>query len=85
MTETFGDAYESVPFERRGPGSRFMESFNSAKRNFTGISQSNNTIEVGPLTMKVDSSTHYDEDERAVLLNKYNTCRLYLYDYTDVR
>ncbi|RJE22726.1 hypothetical protein PHISCL_04942 [Aspergillus sclerotialis] len=70
MTETFGDAYESVPFERRGPGSRFMESFNSAKRNFTGKTQSSNTIEVGPLTMKVDSSEHYDEDERAVLLTK---------------
>lgn len=61
-----------------------MESFNSAKRNFAGKSHSSNTIEVGPLTMKVDSSEHYDEDERAVLLTKYTQRCLQVHGCADI-
>ncbi|KAL1965072.1 hypothetical protein VTN77DRAFT_6132 [Rasamsonia byssochlamydoides] len=68
MIKTFGDAYLSLPVKRRGPGSRFMESFDSEKRNFRGANE-RRLIEVGPLNMDVPYSIHDDDDERMVKLN----------------
>jgi hypothetical protein len=69
MIEKFGDDYQSIPMTRRGPGSKFMTSFESAKRNFRGTTH-DNAAEVGPLNMDVVSPL-YDEDEMAVKVSRY--------------
>lgn len=68
MIQKFGDGYESLPMTKRGPGSKFMASFESAKRNFRG-SSNDNTSEIGPLILDVVSPL-YDDDEMAVKLPK---------------
>ena len=68
MIEKFGDDYQSIPVMRRGPGSKFMTSFESAKRNFRGTTH-DKAAEVGPLNMNVVSPL-YDEDEMAVKVSR---------------
>ncbi|KAK2733112.1 hypothetical protein FQN57_002304 [Myotisia sp. PD_48] len=76
MTETFGDDFTSVPMRLRGPGSRFMNSFESAKRNFGG-SNDDRGVEVGPIRMDAGASVHYDDDDLVVKLSKYDMQRLF--------
>ncbi|EZF96900.1 hypothetical protein H113_03002 [Trichophyton rubrum MR1459] len=76
MQETFGEEYTSVPMRLRGPGSRFMNSFESAKRNFGGPNDDRG-VEVGPIRMDVGPSVHYDDDELVVKLSKYDMQRLF--------
>ena len=34
LTERYGDAFQSLPISKRGPGSRFMSDFEAAKKDF---------------------------------------------------
>jgi len=70
MTQQFGTAYTSLPITKRGPGSRFMEAFESAKRNF-GWAAAGKPMEIGPIAMELGHSRFYDDDEQTVKLSKY--------------
>ncbi|KAK2834840.1 hypothetical protein FQN49_006865 [Arthroderma sp. PD_2] len=76
MQDTFGEEYTSVPMRLRGPGSRFMNSFESAKRNFGGPNDDRG-VEVGPIRMDIGPNVHYDDDELVVKLSKYDMQRLF--------
>ena len=67
MVANFGDAFTSVPMSKRGPGSRFMDAFESAKRNFDN-STARRKIKIWPIVMDVADSTYYDKDEATVYL-----------------
>jgi len=70
MTKEFGTAYTSLPITKRGPGSKFMEAFESAKRNFGWVADGK-SMEIGPIAMKLRHSLSYDDDEQTVKLSKY--------------
>jgi hypothetical protein len=71
MTQNFGDAFTSVPRNRRGPGSSFMNAFETAKKNFGSPDAASPAIEIGPIRMNAPDSDCYDRDERMVLLPRY--------------
>lgn len=69
MTEKFGTAYTALEMKKRGPGSLFMDSFESAKRNFGSVG-SNRPFEIGPIAMELPWSPLYDEEEEFVKLSR---------------
>ena len=69
MITTFGNAYTKLDIRRRGPGSRFMDSFESAKRNF-GWSSDDMAIEIGPIDMEIPNTSQYDDFEQLVKLSR---------------
>jgi hypothetical protein len=71
MRKRFGRAFEDIEMRRKGPGSRFMNSWESVKRGFPA--QPDTLVkEIGPLNMKgVWSSAIYDEEECMVRLSRY--------------
>jgi hypothetical protein len=71
MTKKFGAAYTSVSKQYRGPGSKFMRSFESAKRNYSGPSDTK-IIEIDTLNMPdAPNSQHYDKQELVIRLTGY--------------
>jgi hypothetical protein len=68
MTDRFGKAYTSISESDRGPGSRFMDTFESAKKDF-GSTPYDGEGQVY-LKMEVADSEYYDSDERRVLLSR---------------
>jgi hypothetical protein len=70
MHERFGSAFDDVEMRRKGPGSRFMTSWESVKRGF-GTQNDTKIKEIGPLSMKgVEGSRFYDEEESMVRLTR---------------
>ncbi|KAK5120261.1 hypothetical protein LTR85_006467 [Meristemomyces frigidus] len=68
MRERFGQAFDDVEPRRKGPGSRFMNQWESVKRSF-GQSGSYLTKEIGPLNMRgVFTSEWYDDEDCLVKL-----------------
>ncbi|KAF2084380.1 actin-like ATPase domain-containing protein [Saccharata proteae CBS 121410] len=70
MHATFGQAYEDVKLQRRSPGSKFMRSFESAKKNFGSNPYGGNEgkiIQVD-IWMQTRSSELYDEDDGTLML-----------------
>lgn len=67
LSKRFGSNFDDLPFAQKGPGSRFMMSFEKCKRDF-GLSDDKDTQEVGPIRLNLPDSEHYDEDERMVKL-----------------
>lgn len=70
MSRRFGEAYDSIEMRRKGPGSRFMNAFESAKRSF-GAPGEYRDQELGPLRMEVEDSDWYDAEEGMVRLTRY--------------
>lgn len=70
MENRFGSSFVNVPFENKGPGSRFMQSFEIFKRDF-GYSDDDTVKELGPINLRLEDSEYYDSDERMVKLTKY--------------
>jgi hypothetical protein len=70
MSARFGDAFDSLPVKRKGPGSEFMKKFDSVKRDF-GYSNEPTTYEL-PLKMSVSNPNpeHFDEEESVVILSE---------------
>jgi hypothetical protein len=63
MENRFGRAFEALKMTTKGPGSRFMNTWESVKRSFT---QTDDGIiyEIGPLRMEgTRDSAFYDEEE----------------------
>ena len=74
MHQRFGTAFDDIEMRRKGPGSRFMSSWESVKR---GFSANHDPLvkEIGPLNMEgVSSSMFYDEEESMVRLSRYLQC-----------
>lgn len=71
LEQTFGDKYTSVPISKRGPESKFHASFESAKRNFSGLEKSQRGYEIGPIKMDWYDESNYDDDELAVKISRY--------------
>jgi len=69
MSKRFGNSFDKLAPARRGPGSRFMQSFESVKRDF-GATSDDRMKEIGPLKLNSSNSYHYDEDEGMVKLSK---------------
>ena len=68
MSQRFGSAFDNIKMRRKGPGSRFMESWERIKRSF-GDPGDYRTQEIGPLVMRgVGTSQYYDEDDSIVRL-----------------
>ncbi|KAK1066326.1 hypothetical protein LTR74_007213 [Friedmanniomyces endolithicus] len=70
MRKRFGRAFVAVEERRRGPGSRFMNAWETIKRSF-GTHAGHEVYEIGPLVMRhLEDSEHYDADECMVLLTR---------------
>jgi hypothetical protein len=69
MSQRFGRSFDILSPAKRGPGSRFMQSFETVKRDF-GARKDDRLHEIGPLRLKSDNWYHYDEDEGMVKLSK---------------
>ncbi|KAK0335228.1 hypothetical protein LTR02_011802 [Friedmanniomyces endolithicus] len=70
MRKRFGRAFVAVEERRRGPGSRFMNAWETIKRSF-GTHAGHQVYEIGPLVMRhLEDSEHYDADECMVLLTR---------------
>jgi len=68
MTERFGEVFENAKMNRKGPGSRFMNAWESVKRAF-GVQEDDRIYEIGPLRLDdVEDSPYYDEEEAMVKL-----------------
>ncbi|KAK7539977.1 hsp70-like protein [Phyllosticta citribraziliensis] len=71
LSDTFGEAYTRIPAKKRGPGSAFMRSFETAKRAFGSNLDGRNEmkfIEIEHLYMKCSWSSSFDEDENTLKL-----------------
>ncbi|KAK4892651.1 hypothetical protein LTR27_008927 [Elasticomyces elasticus] len=70
MRQRFGSAFDEIEMRRKGPGSRFMNAWESVKRGF-GANGDSLVKEIGPLIMKgVGSSQYYDDEEGMVRLTR---------------
>ncbi|KAF2102746.1 actin-like ATPase domain-containing protein [Rhizodiscina lignyota] len=69
MSDTFGAAFDSVPFPKKGPGSKFMREFESIKVNF-GSETVDQTYEIPLLLRGVQSCPNYDMEETMVKFSK---------------
>ncbi|KAM5360954.1 hypothetical protein ACJZ2D_013408 [Fusarium nematophilum] len=66
MKRRFGDAYRSVPPGQKGPGSKFMHTFESAKRRFNG---SEDIFDVFPINLAASQSDIYDKANLTILFS----------------
>lgn len=72
MNHRFGYSFAKLELRRRGPGSRFMDSFESAKRNFSPNDDPDKIYEIGPLRMDdVAESDQYDPEEGLIRLSRH--------------
>ncbi len=67
LSRRFGSSFKDLAFAQKGPGSKFMVSFEQIKRDF-GRNDDRDIQEIGPIRLDVAESEHYNEDERMVLL-----------------
>ncbi|KAE9364639.1 Hsp70 family protein-like protein [Stipitochalara longipes BDJ] len=67
LSQRFGSVFENVPWALKGPGSDFMNAFESIKRNF-GNKKSRRVQEL-PIKLGIAKSRYYDEEERSVKLS----------------
>ncbi len=68
LSTRFGSSFDDLEFEQKGPGSKFMMSFEQCKRDF-GMSDDRDIGEIGPIKLDLPDSEHYDEEERMVKLS----------------
>lgn len=81
MEHQFGEAYTSLDIKKRGPGSLFMQAFETEKRSFSGSDTDRHVLEIGPIVLDLDSpSIKYDEDEQFVKVTRLLFARPYLPD-----
>ena len=66
MEDTFETSYTNLPWDKRGPASRFMKDFEGHKRDF-GTPDDLSEIFVLNLVMKdAEDSDNYDTDDHTV-------------------
>lgn len=67
LSKWFGTSFDDLPPSQKGPGSRFMLSFETFKKSF-GLGDDRENLEIGPIRLDIPDSDRYDEDERLVIL-----------------
>jgi len=70
MSKKFGPAFDNLPYEKTGPGSRFMKEFESHKRDF-GSASLYEDYEVTLIIPGAQDSVNYEGDEKLVKFFKY--------------
>jgi molecular chaperone DnaK (HSP70) len=65
MSSRFGADFDNLPFEKKGPGSRFMKEFEDHKRNF-GTARAEEEYELTLFMPQRHNSHNYDSDEGMV-------------------
>lgn len=71
MERNFGKAYTKLDIKKRGPGSLFMDDFESQKRNFGNRDDDRDVYEVGPIDMDWDDDPEkYDDGDSVVKISK---------------
>ncbi|KAE9968849.1 hypothetical protein EG328_007201 [Venturia inaequalis] len=70
MEECFDDDFKNLPFDRVGPGSRFMQEFESRKRDFGADDEVDDDYEISLVMPGVRTSKHYDSRKSVVKLTK---------------
>ncbi|MCJ1265191.1 hypothetical protein MMC22_005066 [Lobaria immixta] len=76
MSRRFGSSFNDLPFEAKGPGSRFMKSFEGIKGDI-GYSDDETVKEIGPINLRLEDSEYYDSDYRMVRLTKQDMQSLF--------
>lgn len=69
LSKRFGVAFDNVPTNQKGRGSMFMNCFEKLQRSF-GVDEDAGEQDVYPLTMKIEDSEYYDDDQRAVKISQ---------------
>jgi hypothetical protein len=67
LSKRFGRAFQTLPHEKKGPGSVFMNCFEMVKRDF-GLNDDRGVREISPLNLNIADSQYYDDEERIVKL-----------------
>ncbi|KAJ5176311.1 uncharacterized protein N7482_002188 [Penicillium canariense] len=70
MLKMFGEGFEKIKFEKKGPGSRFMKDFEGHKRDFGAMNHSDQTFEVELVIPGAWDSAHYDSENSMVLFGR---------------
>ncbi|QDS75963.1 hypothetical protein FKW77_003710 [Venturia effusa] len=70
MKQVFDDDFTNLPFERIGPGSKFMKEFESCKRDCGADDESSDDYEVTLFMSGVRSSKYYDSRKSTVKIPK---------------
>ena len=71
MSKKFGRSFDNdVKFEKKGPGSKFMREFESAKRDFGHSSDQDQEFECSLHIPGARESQYYDADESLVKISK---------------
>ncbi|KAH8650615.1 Hsp70 family protein-like protein [Tricladium varicosporioides] len=68
LSRRFGEPFDTLPFSKKGPGSKFMLSFETAKRDFGRNDDDDDIREVTDLKLDIPDSEFYDEEEQVVKL-----------------
>ncbi|OBT74750.1 hypothetical protein VF21_06621 [Pseudogymnoascus sp. 05NY08] len=68
LSRRFGAPFDTLPISKKGPGSRFMKSFESSKRDFGRDDDDDDIRELTDLKLDIPDSEFYDEEEQFVKL-----------------
>jgi hypothetical protein len=68
MSNKFGDAFNSLPFTKKGPGSRLMKEFEVCKRDF-GLNK-DAEYEFTFVMKDVEDSEYYDSEQGLVKMHR---------------
>ncbi|KAF7955613.1 hypothetical protein EAE96_004539 [Botrytis aclada] len=72
LSDRFGNAFDSIPYSRKGPGSALMIKWEKLKKSFGGNMENHGTFELGPLYLDLPSSHQYDRDYNVTFLSLEN-------------
>jgi hypothetical protein len=70
MSRKFGSKFDSLKFEKKGPGSQFMKEFETAKRDFRGPNDTTEEFEIPLVIRGAQDSQYYDTDMSYVVIPK---------------
>lgn len=82
MSENFGAAFDSLPYDKKGPGSRFMKDFEGRKRDFSSSNLSGD-CEVTLRMPDAPESDFYDPEESIVTIPRRVNSFLRRNSFTD--
>jgi hypothetical protein len=68
LSRRFGAPFDTLPFSKKGPGSKFMISFETVKRDFGRNDDDDDIRELTDLKLDIPDSEFYDEEEQVVKL-----------------
>jgi molecular chaperone DnaK (HSP70) len=68
MSNIFGGSFDNLKFEKKGPGSRFMKAFESAKKDFGTSDDLDQVYELDLVMNGVGQSDYYNDEESVVTI-----------------